>query len=112
MLITKNKLTFVLPEALQKELKERIIKDNYGLRGKSRWVAEAIKCLLDMENYPELVNLNDELKKLTKIESIIVTDSIKNKINLTTVVIRKKFPILEGVQSRIIRTAIIQRLLR
>lgn len=108
----KTKITFVIHQALQKELREKMIKENYGLREKSKWVSEAILLLLSMQNYPELVNFSNDLKKFEKVETIVIDSSLKNRLDSSIIEIRKKFPILEGVQSRIVRTAIMQKLLR
>jgi hypothetical protein len=111
-MLKKTKVTFVIHEALQKELREKMIQENYGLRGKSKWISEAIELLLSMNNYPELVNLSNELKKFEKIETIVISTSLKNKLNNAIIEIRKNYPVLEGVQSGILRTAIMQKLLR
>ena len=107
----KVKIAFALPAALQKDFKEQVVKDNYGLRGKSGWVSEAIVTLLKMKNLPEFVKLNDEMQGFTKIESIVVTRAIKKQLDEAIIDIRKQYPAIEGVQSRIVRTAIVQRLL-
>lgn len=107
----KIKISFVLPIGLQKELKERIVKDGYDLRGKSRWISESIEYLLAMANYPDLVKINDEMKGFEKRESIVLIKDLKNKLDSAILDVRKLYPIIEGVQSRIVRTAIVQRLL-
>lgn len=108
----KVKVAFVLPKSLQNELKERIIKDSYDLKGKSRWVAEAIEKLLAMESFPDLVKLNDEMKGFEKLESVLISRDLKKQVDDAVINVRKKYPSIEGVQSRILRTAIVQRLLR
>lgn len=108
----KSRITFVVPTSLQKDLRERIVKDGYGLRGKSTWVEEAIKNLLSLDSFPELVNYSDEMQVFERTESIVVTYPLKLLLSDAILKIRKEFPMLEGVQSRIVRTAIIQRLLR
>lgn len=108
----KVKVTFVLPEALQRDLKERIVMDGYDLKGKSKWVVEAIEKLFLFDNFAYLVKLNDEMKGLEKSESIVIDRSFKAIMNEAMVRIRKEYPALEGVQSRIVRTAIVQRLIR
>jgi hypothetical protein len=107
----KVKIAFALPAALQKDFKEQVVKDNYGLRGKSEWVSEAIVNLLKMKDLAEFVKLNDEMQGFTELESIVVTRSIKKQLDEGVINIRKQYPALEGVQSRIVRTAILQRLL-
>lgn len=106
------KLSFVVPESLQQELRENMVREGYGLRGKSRWVSEAIVDLLAMPQFIDYVSYNDELKGFEKVETVVIDKSIKKSLDLAVVDIRKCHPTIEGVQSRIIRTAIIQRLLR
>ncbi len=108
----KSKITFVVPENLQKDLRLHVINDGYGLRGKSQWVSEAIIRLTQIDNYPELVNYSDEMHTLEKVETIVIDQEIKMLLEEAIVKIRKVFPIMEGVKSRIVRTAILQRLLR
>lgn len=108
----KVKITFVLPTPLQKELKEKMIQDSYDLKGKSRWVSEAIERLLVTNDFPYLVKLNDEMKGFEKLESVVVTRGLKKQLDEAVVNVRKVYPTIEGVQSRIVRTAIMQRLLR
>jgi hypothetical protein len=108
---SKVKISFVLPLGLQKEFKERILKDGYDLKGKSRWVSESIEKLLNMKNYPDLVKINDEMKGFEKLESVVVLKDLKMQLDAAIVTVRKFYPAIEGVQSRILRTAIVQRLL-
>lgn len=108
----KIKVTFVLPEALQNELRDRVIKDGYDAKGKSRWVAESIKHLLSMNAYPDLVKINDEMKGFEKLESVVIVKELKSQLDDAVITVRTKYPAIEGVQSRILRTAIVQRLLQ
>lgn len=110
--MAKSKLTFVIPQSLKQELSERIISDGYGFRGKSKWVVEAIKSLFEDKNYPDLVNINDCMSGFEVSETVVVDQVLKRSIESAIIDIRKQYPALDGVQSGIIRTAIIQRLLR
>lgn len=107
----KNKIAFLVPAQLQVEFRQKI-KDKYGMRGKSKWIAEAIQELLKLENYIELVNLGDEMSTFDKKESIEIDTKMKKALDDAVLKIRQTFPLLEGVQSRIIRTSIVQRLIR
>lgn len=109
--MAKVKLSFVLPESLQRDLKERMVKDGYDLKGKSKWVSEAVKDLLIMETYTDLVKLNDEMAGFEKLESVLVEKELKRQVDNAVIEVRRKYPSIEGVQSRILRTAIVQRLL-
>jgi hypothetical protein len=108
----KVKVTFVLPMALQKDLKCTVINDGYDMKGKSKWVAEAIIDLLLTENFPEFVKINDQMKGFEKLESIVITRELKSQLDNAVITVRRVFPELDGVQSRIVRAAIMQRLLR
>lgn len=107
----KIKISFVIPENLQQDLRERIVIDGYTLKGKSRWVTEAIEQLLKINNYIDLVKVNDEMAGFEKFESVLVDRELKRKLEESVICIRQKYPEIEGVQSRILRTAILQRLL-
>lgn len=108
----KIKIAVTVPNKLKNELRESVIKNGYGLRGKSIWISEAIESLLEIENYPELVEYNDEMGALGHIETLTIDYRLKLKLEDAILKIRLKFPMLEGVKSRLIRTAILQRLLR
>lgn len=108
----KAKITLVIPDSLQKEFREQVIRDDYDMRGKSRWIAEGIEQLLTMNNYPELVFLSNAMKGFEKVESVVITKSLKKYVDNAVIEIRKLYPAMEGVQSAIVRTAIVQRLLR
>ena len=108
----KTKITFVVPESLQKEMRQQMISDEYGLRGKSKWISESILMFLDLKNYIDLVQLSEEMKGFAKTETISVDKAIKNALEKAILEVRRAHPTSEGVQSSIIRTSIVQRLLR
>lgn len=107
----KVKISFVIPEGLQKDLKERIVRDGYSLKGKSQWVAEAVEQLFQRESFIDLVKVNDTMHGFEKFESILIERKLKALVDESVISIRKKYPEIDGVQSRIMRTAILQRLL-
>lgn len=108
----KIRISFFVPESLKRDINEQMIKDGYDLKGKSRWIEEAIKRLFSIENYPELVKLDEEMTGFEKLDSVSVTKDIKSLLDDSILNIRSQYPTIEGVQSRILRTAIVQRLLR
>lgn len=108
----KVKISFVIPENLQRDLKTRIVLDGYNLKEKSQWVAEAVEQLLNASNYPDLVKVNDAMEGVSeKLESIVVKKDLKRQLEESVIQVRRKYPEIDGVQSRIMRTAILQRLL-
>ncbi len=108
----KVKIAFVLPEPLQKDFRSHMVQAGYDLKEKSRWVSEAVEMLLNFNDYADLVKLNDEMSGFDKLESVVIERSLKKLMNEASVNVRKKYPSIEGVQSRIVRTAIVQRLIR
>jgi len=108
----KVRITFASTEALKMEMQERIISEGYGMRGKSQWISEAIERLFLINKFEELVYLNSEMKGFEQFDTITIEKSIKDKMERMVIEIRKIYPALEGVQSRILRTSILQRLLR
>ena len=108
----KSKITFAVPGSLKNEVQEHVVKEGYGLRGKSKWITEAVENLLGLKDFLELISYSDEMHGFDQIETVVVEYSLKLKIDKAIVQIRKEFPTIEGVKSRIMRTAILQRILR
>ena len=108
----KIRVSYFLSEAILFDVKEKMMKEAYDLKGKSKWVSEAIHELLSYQNFGELVMINNQMEGLTKLDSISIDQDLKKKLDAMIIDIRKQFPSIEGVQSKILRTAIVQRLLR
>lgn len=108
----KVKMSFAVPGTLKAELQQRVISDGYGLRGKSKWVSEAVSNLFNYDNHVDLIYLSDEIQGLDDMETVVLTYEMKVSIDHKIIDVRRKYPSLEGVKSRILRTSILQRLLR
>ncbi len=108
----KLKLSIALPNKLKEEFKIRVIQDGYGMRGKSKWVNEAVEEFLKIENFENFVCLAEEQENLNDKEIIFADESLEEQINKGVIEVRKNHPLMEGVKSKILRAAIIQRLLR
>lgn len=107
----KIKISFVLPEGLQKDLREKMVLEGYSLKGKSQWVEEAVGRLLILDDFMDLVKVNDVMQGFEKFESVLIDRKLKAKLDESIITVRKRYPEIDGVQSKIMRTAIIQRLL-
>jgi hypothetical protein len=107
-----TRISFFIPEGLQQDLKERMVKEGYSLKAKSKWISEAIESLLSLKSYPELVKMNDEMHGFEKPEYVSMPRSLKSRLDAIIVDFKQTYPLIDGVQSRILRTAIIQRLLQ
>jgi len=104
--------TFKILDTLNQKLDEKVIADGYGMRGKSRWVREAIEDLFAYSNYAELVSISDEGENAEQSISIRLPRKLFLEIEKAVIAIRKEFPEIEGIKSKVVRTAIMQRLIR
>lgn len=109
---TKSKIAFAVPRTLKNEIREHVVKDGYGLRGKSKWISEAVNTLLSIKDYPELISYNDEMHGFDEMETAVIDYKLKLELDRAILNIRIRYPTIEGVKSRILRTAIMQRILR
>ncbi|NNM60342.1 MAG: hypothetical protein HKM04_11085 [Legionellales bacterium] len=100
-----------LPKNLHYSLLQKVVEDGYGMRGKSRWILEAIEVFFNLSDYPTLVDLADSMDTLNDTLSIRLPIQTLQKIDEAVIFIRKDFPLMEGVKSKIIRASIMQRLL-
>ena len=105
-------ITFKIPGTLNQKLDENIISDGYGMRGKSKWVREAIEKLFTYPDFPELVSLSDDIENSNHSISVRFPKTLLIELDKMVIAVRREYPELEGVRSRIIRTAIIQRFFR
>lgn len=101
-----------LQKKLHRTLEQRVIEDGYGMRGKSKWIMEAVEAFLKLEDYPTLVEIAEDMDHLSDMVSIRMPEDLMLRVEQAIVHIRKQFPIIEGVKSNLIRASIIQRLLR
>lgn len=101
-----------LQKKLHQHLQQRIIEDGYGMRGKSQWIIESIEALLQLDDYPELVDIAEDMDQLSDMVSIRLPEDLMLSIEQAVIKVRKQYPTIEGVKSNLIRASIIQRLLR
>jgi len=101
-----------LQKKLHRQLQQRVIEDGYGMRGKSKWIIESIESLLKLADYPELVEIAEDMDHLNDIISIRLSDTLMGRLDKAVIQVRKQYPALEGVKSNLIRASIMQRLLR
>ena len=99
---------------LQKRMLTKLVEQDYGMRGRSLWVEEAILKLLDTSGYEDFVkwDLSAEIHDVTKSMSLTLSKSTMLRLDNAVIEVRKTFPELEGVKSGIIRASIIQRILK
>jgi hypothetical protein len=91
---------------------QKVIGDGYGMRGKSKWIVEAIEWFLTLPNYRELTEIAGDMEELTETFSLRLPETVMIKIDNALIDVRELYPALEGVRSNIIRSSIVQRLIR
>lgn len=107
----KVRLSYFISENILSDIKSDMNQRNYDLKSKSKWISEAIEAFFELRNFIELVMINDQMHGFEKLDSISIERSLKTRLDLSVIDVRKTYPALEGVQSKIVRAAIIQRLL-
>jgi metal-responsive CopG/Arc/MetJ family transcriptional regulator len=111
--MTKAIMTSVkVQKKLHYKMQQRIISDGYGMRGKSKWIVEAIEAFLRIPDYPTLADMAGDMNQLTEMISIRLPDSLMSRIDQAIIEIRRHYPTIEGVKSNLIRASIMQRLIR
>lgn len=101
-----------LQKKLHHQVQRQIIEDGYGMRGKSKWIIEAIEFFLKLNDFPTLVDIANDMDQLSDMVSIRLTEDLMLRIEKSIIQVRKAYPAIEGVKSNLIRASIIQRLLR
>lgn len=108
---SKARISVIVPKKASFEIRERMHKEGYSLREKSKWYTEAIESLLSLNDYPQYVEMASLVEDFSKTETIYIPSELDEKLNQAIVEVRKEFPSLEGVKSLIVRASIVRRLL-
>lgn len=112
----KNRISFLNPVNLHKRMTEQMEKLGYNKKQKSKWICEAIEMFLDYPNVEEQVSFQGKVSskpdEKPEHEIFYIDTELKRKIFDLQVSARLKFPELDSLQSRIVRAAIRQRIIR
>lgn len=106
----KKRISVILPSNAIREIRERMLKEGYSLREKSKWISEAIEDFLTLKEYHTLVEMAELVDDLAKTETVYITADVEDKLDQAIIEVRKKYPTLEGVKSLIVRASIVRRL--
>lgn len=111
---TKRKMitSVKLPSSIEKKMLERVVGDGYKLRGKSKWIIEAIEAFLEMPEYHDLVDIAQDIDQLDTTVSIRIPEQLMDQLDKAITEVRKHYPNMEGVKSNIIRASILQKLIQ
>lgn len=110
----KHRITIRINNDTKTKMQEAIENDGYGKRKKAKWISESIESLLDNANYIELVEIDDSFanENCNYPEGIYISEKLRLLLDKALYECRKTLPHKSVTQSAIIRTAIMQRLLR
>lgn len=109
--VKKVSHSFRTSKKIVQKMLERVISDGYGLKGKSRWISNAVEKFLAMPNYWELVDIASAQEDLSGLVTCDLPEEVSNKIEEAVDEVRKHFRLMEGVKSNILRASITQRLI-
>jgi hypothetical protein len=108
-----KKVTVRFSKRLKSEMLNALVNSGYGLRGKSKWLAEAIQLFQKQSNFIELADQGMDINQaeLTEVEAFYLDAETIEKVKKASIDIRKQHPLFAGVQSALIRSAVIYRLM-
>lgn len=113
---TKNKnkkITVRFSKKMKAAMQASLIESGYGLHGKSRWLREAIITFLEQPNFIDYVENGDNMNQaeLTEVEAFYLDSEVIALMRNASIKIREKHPLFEGVQSSLIRSGVVYRLM-
>lgn len=108
-----KKITVRFPKRLKAEMQAALIKSGYGLHGKSRWVKEAIHAFLRQSDFVDYVESGIDINQaeLSEVEAFYLDPDTIQMLKNAFLEIRVKYPLFEGVQSALIRAAVVYSLM-
>ena len=110
IIVRKIRLNVILPKNTKKEIRERMLQEEYSLREKSKWICESISELLSLEDYPQYVKTAGLMSNLADVETIYITEDLDQQLDDAILAVRKEYLELDGIKSLIVRASIVRRL--
>ena len=112
----KSRISFALSYRLLERICTNMKENKYGGRAKSQWICEALIQFFNITNAIEIIDLGGDSVgtpgEKAKIEVFTIPVELKRQLFDFQIKVREKHITLGSIQSRIIRAAIRQRLLR
>lgn len=104
-----KKITVRFSRRMKSEMQSALIKSGYGLRGKSRWLTEAITIFLKLKDFVDYVDqgININQAELCEVEAFYLNIATIQLLKDAYLQIRVQNPLFEGIQSALIRAAVI-----
>jgi len=104
-----KKTTYRLPAELRQNMLASVAKE-YGKKGKSRWIKEAIADLIVKDAGLASVGLGEDYETYDQSDVVIMDSAAYENLQTAMTTIRRQDPLFQGVQSAVIRAAIRMRL--
>jgi len=86
------------------------VEEDYGKKGKSKWIKEAIADLVNMDTGLASVGLGEDYEVQDAQDVLVMDVETFQNLEAAMTMIRRQDPLFEGVQSAVIRAAIRKRL--
>jgi|GEM_PF-2176152 len=108
-----RKITVRFSSPLRNEMQQAIVLSGYGLHGKSRWLKDAIGAFLNLPNYAEYIEQGIQINQaeLNQVEAFYIENETSQALKKALMEIRMKYPLYEGVQSALIRAAVVYKIM-
>lgn len=104
-----RKVSYRLPAPLLDQVKHSAL-IVYGPKGKSRWICEAIRELVDADPGLTKVGLSEALSDNDALDIVNFDETTWALFEQACLVVRRQDPFFEGVRSAVIRAAIRHRI--
>ena len=104
-----KKTTYRLPAGLRASMLASVARE-YGKKGKSRWIKEAIAELVARDAGLSSVGLGEDYETHDTSDVLVMDGAALEQLQGAMTLIRRQDPLFEGVQSAVIRAAIRRRL--
>lgn len=108
----KARTSLRLPETVLAKISESMSKNGYGAKQRSRWICEALADLIKIEGYCELIAEEFMDKGGNEVIPVTLDDKSSGLLAGAIKSYAEKFQVDVIDQSVVLRTAIIQRLIR
>src|SRR5438876_489892 len=108
-----KKITIRFPKRLKSEMQAALIKSGYGLHGKSRWLKETIVSFLKLHDFVDYVEHGIDINQaeLSEVEAFYLDADTIQMLKDAFIKVRVKYPLFEGIQSALIRAAVVYSLM-
>lgn len=108
-----KKITVRFSKRLKSEMQAALLKSGYGIHSKSRWLKNVITAFLLQPDFIDYVENGIDINqaKLSEVEAFYLDMETVQMLKSVFIKVREKYPLFEGVQSALIRAAIVYNLM-